>query len=259
MTMDYYSFTNIGGRDENQDSVGQAVSDDRGIFVVADGLGGHSHGSQASAAVVEAMLQGWEETRVPGTAGAAEAPAADADSATDADPFQTALRTWVEAANAAVLAVQAEVNATCKSTVVALAIEGSHAAWANTGDSRLYYIHDGEFARITDDHSVAYAKYRSGEITRAQIATDEDQPALLRVLGGQTRWEPDLGGAGVLSMGDAFLLCTDGLWEHIRDEEILVDCLKAASAREWAELMLLRVVSRLPGNHDNLSLITVML
>lgn len=242
MTIDYDSFSNIGGREENQDAVGQLLTEDGGLFVVADGLGGHQHGQLASKAVVDAMLQGW-----------------DGASASEGDVLQPALRNQVEQANAAVLAVQAEVNATCKSTVVALAVQGERAAWANTGDSRLYYIREGEFVRITDDHSVAYAKYRSGEITRAQIATDEDQPALLRVLGGTRRWEPDLGGVDALRPGDAFLLCTDGLWEHILDEEILVDCLKSASAREWAELMLLRIVPRLPGNHDNLSLITVML
>ncbi len=258
MKLDHYVFTHIGGREENQDSVGLTETESGGIFVVADGLGGHQHGHLASAAVVDAVLKNWNpDTELsPEDSASPDAAPAPADVP---DRLQTALREKVEQANKAVLDLQAEVNATCKSTVVALAIDNHHAAWANTGDSRLYYIHNGSFAKISDDHSVAFAKYRAGEINRAQIATDEDQPALLRVLGGNTRWEPDLAGIDTLCAGDAFLLCSDGVWEHILDEEILVDCLKAGTAREWAELMLLRIVTRLPGNHDNLSLLTVML
>lgn len=55
------------------------------------------------------------------------------------------------------------------------------------------------------------------------------------------------------------MLCSDGFWEYVSDEEILVDYLKAASAKEWAGLMLLRAIDRVEPGNDNLSLITVML
>ena len=58
--------------------------------------------------------------------------------------------------------------------------------------------------------------------------------------------------------GDAFFLCSDGMWEYILDEEILVDYLKADSARTWAELLLLRVMERIPPKNDNLSLIAIV-
>ena len=55
------------------------------------------------------------------------------------------------------------------------------------------------------------------------------------------------------------MLCTDGVWEYLDDEEILIDLLKAETAQEWAELLLLRVIARVRPDHDNLSLITVLI
>ena len=128
------------------------------------------------------------------------------------------------------------------------------------GDSRVYFIHDDRLHAYTNDHSVAYMKYRAGEITREQRATDEDQSRLLRSLGSEERNEPDVYAADVaLAPGDAFFLCSDGAWEYLQDEEILIDYLKAETAADWAELMLLRIMERVDGENDNLSLVTVIL
>ena len=144
-----------------------------------------------------------------------------------------------------------------KSTAVTLLIRGNEARWANVGDSRLYHFHKGALSFVTEDHSVAYKKFKAGEITRAQIATDEDQSSLLRSLGNKERHQPASGGAD-LAPGDGFLLCSDGLWEHLSDGEILIDYLKSDSAEQWAEQLLLRVIARQKPGTDNLSLITVM-
>ena len=140
---------------------------------------------------------------------------------------------------------------------VLLILQGQRAFWAHTGDSRLYRLREGEIASVTEDHSVAYMKYRAGEITRAQIASDEDQSSLLRALGSSPRWKPQTSESG-LRPGDAFLLCTDGFWEYVTDEEILIDRLKAENARDWAERMLLRAAERIPDNNDNMTLMTLI-
>ena len=238
MRTDSFTFTSIGGRSENQDSVGQVLSENGGLFVVADGLGGHQAGRLAADCVVEQLQKAWK-------AGEPE----------DEESFTAKIRD----ANEAILAVQREKNLTTKSTVVALSVQGDKAVWANTGDSRLYYLHGGRIEAITEDHSVAYKKFKAGEITRDQIPMDEDQSSLLRSLGGPRRWEPDVRSREGLEAGDAFFLCTDGMWEYLRDEEILIDFLKAGSAKEWAELLLLRAVARIRPGNDNLSLITVIL
>ena len=169
------------------------------------------------------------------------------------------LETQIRQANANILELQQQRGGNMKSTVAALAINGTDAAWANVGDSRVYYLHNRAIAKITEDHSVAYKKYKSGEITRAQIGTDADQSCLLRALGNPERNQPDCGSAQhPIEPGDGFFLCSDGMWEYILDEEILVDFLKADTAQTWGELLQLRAMERVQSGNDNLSLIAVM-
>ena len=240
MNLDCYLFTSQGGRSCNQDSIGKAETDEGGVFVVADGLGGHLHGEQAAQCVVDTLL--------------------DAAHTPPAKDLLSWLNGAIDRANANILELQAEHNCNMKSTVAALAISGTAAVWANVGDSRLYYLHSRKIERITEDHSVAYRKYKDGEISRAEIGTDEDQASLLRALGNRERGKPDSYRLEYpLAEGDGFLLCSDGLWEYVLDEEILVEYLKAGSAREWGEHLLLRAMERIRPGNDNLSLITVLI
>lgn len=239
MTLDVYSFSNQGGRSHNEDAVGVKKTEHGGLFVLADGLGGHQFGERASKCVVDSLLG----AQLPQEGEAPEK--------------------WLEKqsaqANQKLLALQKECHAIMKSTVVALLIGRNGAAFANVGDSRLYFIRDDAITGMTRDHSVAYKKYEAGEITRAQIGTDEDQSSLIRSLGKPDHFEAESYGIdGPLQEGDAFLLCSDGMWEYILDEEILVDYLKADSASAWAELLLLRAMDHFPPKNDNLSLIAVI-
>ena len=239
MTLSSFLYTHAGGRSYNEDAVGAWELPGSGLYVVADGLGGQLHSEQASAAVIQLLTEG-------------EKPQEDADGA-------EWLRDRLREANDKVLSLQEETHSNMKSTAVALLVRGDRASWAHVGDSRLYYIHDREIAAITEDHSVAFKKYKAGEISREEIGADEDQSALLRALGNAERYEPDLGGAsGPLTAGDGFLLCSDGLWEFIRDGEILIDFLKTDTPEKWAERLMLRAMDRFVPEHDNLSLITVM-
>lgn len=236
---DVFEYSNKGGRSYNEDRIGSSYDGAAGIFVVADGLGGHALGEEASAATVDAIVSGWD---------------ASEEDATEQ------LQEKIAAANQAVLRLQQEKGAVMKTTVAALAVNGEKAVWANVGDSRVYFIHKGSIHACTEDHSVAYKKYKAGEITREQIGMDEDQSRLLRSLGSEDRNEPDIHTADVpLEPGDAFFLCSDGAWEYLMDEEILIDYLKAETAEHWAELLLLRIMERVSGEHDNLSLLTVIL
>ena len=147
-----------------------------------------------------------------------------------------------------------------KSTAAALYVMGSRAIWAHAGDSRLYYIHEGRITACTEDHSVAYKKYKAGEITKREIAFDEDQSRLLRSIGGVDHNEPTIRVyEEFLSPGDAFLLCSDGAWEFLDDEEIVIDLLKSTCAKQWTEYLLLRMMERIKGGNDNLTLLTVKL
>ncbi len=239
MIFDSYEFSNRGGRSYNEDAVGSQVAEDHGIFVVADGLGGHAFGELASGCVRDTLLEGFP--------------------CRDGDPAK-----WLEAqlaeANRRVLGLQREKNKVLKSTVAALYVMGSRAIWAHAGDSRLYYIHESRLEACTQDHSVAYKKYKAGEITRKELATDEDQARLLRSIGGEDHNEPDVRVYdGLLAPGDAFFLCSDGAWEFLNDEEIVIDLLRSSSAKQWPEYLVLRIMERNTGGNYNLTLLTVIL
>lgn len=237
MWLDSFAFTSRGGRSYNQDAVGTTEHPNGSVFVVADGLGGHLHGEMASQCAVDTLL------------GAEIEPGEDSVSW---------LETRIKCAHEEILSLQKQ-HGSMKTTVTALLIQGQNASWAHVGDTRLYYLRNKRIASFTEDHSVAYKKYLAGEITRAQIGADEDQPSLLRALGNPTRYQPVCCTAeNPIQPSDGFLICSDGVWGYLQDEEVLVDFLKADSAQNWAELLLLRIMERIPEDNDNLSIITVM-
>ena len=236
MHTDYFSYTDFGGRDENQDTIGVAVSANDGLYIVADGLGGHRLGNLASQMVVSSLTRSWESSKH-----------------WSAETMQNA----IEKANNEVLAMQRERICNAKSTVVILSLQSGRAIWAHSGDSRLYYISKNTIAAFTEDHSVAYMKYKTGEITREQIAEDEDQSSLLRALGNESRWTPSISEEIRTQPGDAFLLCSDGLWEYVTDNEILALCKQTKTAEDWGKSLLEQASCRYKPGHDNLSFIVI--
>ena len=235
MKLTTYSYTNPGGREYNEDSIRLHTGGELGLFVLADGLGGHGGGAVASALAVDAIC-----------AHCLALPQVDAAGLSEA--FQAANRSVLDGQ---VLPGQEEM----RTTAVALALCGESAVWTHIGDSRLYRLSGGAVTQLTRDHSVTYRKYLGGEITRMDVYHDDDRSSLLRVLGKPT-CSPETG-SGPVSPGDAFLLCSDGFWEFVYQEEILIDWLKAETPEQWARLMLLRHIRRTSPGNDNFSLIGV--
>ena len=238
MVLDCFSYTSVGGRDENQDSIIAIGDKSDGLFVVADGLGGHRLGNLASQAVTTTMKEEYDDKQKINIEQLSEN---------------------IRKANEAVISVQQEKHCSAKSTIAALEIQEKTAVWANVGDSRVYYIHNGSLESVTEDHSVAYKKYKSGEITKEEIAKDEDQSSLLRSLGHETRWKPNLYDADTLIPGDGFLLCSDGLWEYNTDREIIQAFLGTQTAEQWAAHLIQRVESQAENGNDNYSVIAIRL
>jgi len=237
MYFDCYTYTSKGGRSYNQDAVGVNGTHDGLICVAADGLGGHLHGEMAAKCAVDSVL--------------ASAPCVEEEQI-------EWLKVQISQANESILELQKQ-HGSMKTTIAVLSVIENQAAWAHVGDTRLYYLHNRAIEAYTEDHSVAYKKFLAGDISRTQIGSDEDQSSLLRALGNPTRNQPTCFTLPhPVTADDGFLLCSDGAWEYLLDEEILVDFLKADSACTWAELLLLRIMERIPEDNDNLSIITVM-
>lgn len=237
MGMRAYAYSNQGGREHNEDSVRCAVWGDRGLFVVCDGLGGHQCGEVASAIAADAIFDGC-------------AALMEMDSA--------AMQAQMSAANAAVLRGQQEPGrGEMKTTAAVLSLMGESAVWAHAGDSRIYRFSGSELAWVTRDHSVTYMKYLGGEISYMDIYHDDDRCRLLRVMGKPSCQSE--AGQGTVQSGDAFLLCTDGFWEYVYQEEMLADLIKSESPEQWVELMLLRRIRRAGPGSDNFTAVAVFM
>lgn len=234
--MDLASYSDRGGRAENEDSVRELRQDpDRLCLVVADGLGGHGGGSLASSTAVEVICGAW-----PGTA--------DVEDLTD----------MVLRANRAVLSKQLP-DCCMKTTVALLALEGAKAAWAHVGDTRLYHFYQGRLDFQTKDHSASQVAVLLGEITPDQIRFHVDRSRILRALGQKDDMRVETKDLALSPGRHAFLLCTDGFWEYVLEAEMVQDLAKAGSAAAWLDLMRARLAQRAPEDNDNNTAAAVLL
>lgn len=231
MNIHIETYTALGNRPENEDSIFTVQPTPEAAFaVVADGLGGHGGGKAASQIVVQML----------GTC----------YSSNPALPQREEIEQWLNAVNSEILSRRNGPNH-MKSTVVCLAVEGERAVWAHIGDSRLYHFADGRLAHFTLDHSMCQLAVQLGEITRAQIPDHPDRSRLLKALGEETI-SPELQKPVVLQPGQhAFLLCTDGLWERLLEEEIGLDLQKSATPGEWLDSLRRRAEKRKWTDVDN--------
>ena len=230
---DIFVYTSRGGREDNQDFVGYAESGELTVVALCDGLG--EGGGLASRIVVDTVI----------------------DEPYESDDPRKWLSGRLSMADGRVKREQQRVNSPMSSTAVALRLGAHQAMWAHAGDSRLYYIHNDAIEEVTADHTVAFGKYMAGQLRRADIRFDPDRDTVLRRIGGEGELRLDFGSAQV-GKGDGFVLCTDGLWANLNDQEIVFDYLKADSAERWAELLLLRAADRMRPNGDDLSVVTII-
>ena len=222
------SYTDTGGRTANEDSTRQARrGEDRLCLVVADGLGGHGGGAQASAAAADTICRGWKG---------------------EADP--EALKRLIQMGHEAVTAIQTP-QCAMKSTVVALELAGRQAAWAHVGDSRLYHFVDGRLTFQTKDHSASQIAVYMGDITVDQIRVHEDRNRVLRALGQEGAPTVEAGEETLCPGRHAFLLCSDGFWEYVLEDEMAADLIAAADPLDWLIRMRSRLAGRVPANNDN--------
>ena len=145
-------------------------------------------------------------------------------------------------------------------TAVALAINESTVYVGHIGDSRLYFFEDGKLIYKTLDHSLPQMLALQGEIKEEDIAHHPDRNKLLRAFG--TEWDKPMYSTAKpikIKKDKAFLLCTDGIWEWITEQQ-LCDLLKtSSSAEEWLKKIIDVVeISSQNNEHDNYSAIAVL-
>ena len=141
-------------------------------------------------------------------------------------------------------------------TVAVLWADGTEAFAANVGDTRLYQFRNGQVAFQAIDHSVAQLSVFSGEITQAQLRGYAGRNHLLRALGAEEEVQVELNDLEI-QPGDRFLLCSDGFWELILEEEML-SWGGEDTAAQWLERMKALAVSRCGAQGDNHSAIAIV-
>ena len=226
----------IGGREYNDDTV-RIISQNDGLCVfVGDGLGGYAGGKAASSKAGDIIGNYRKKNTLLDEAAMVEA---------------------AKAANEGVLAEQKRSHGRMKTTMVVLTVEGRQARWMHVGDSRLYYFKNGKLQSQTIDHSVSQMAVVLGEITRDQIRGHCERSRLLRVLGSE-EITPEIHEVVELKPGrHAFLLCSDGFWESVLEDEMVLDLYKSATAEEWLSAMRYRLMKRMNPDHDNHTAVAV--
>lgn len=227
------SVTSKGGRSDNQDRCGEGPAGPGRAFVVADGLGGHAAGEVAAETALAAILR---------TLAAPEGP----DAGRVAGAFDAAQRAVQQ------VQVSEPASAGCRTTAVVLVVDGARALWGHVGDTRLYHLRGGRVAHQTLDHSVPQALVQAGAIASSEIRGHRDRNRLLRSLGGEGDAEPTILPQPIaLEEGDAFLLCTDGFWEHVTEPEMEGSLAEAPDPAAWLRGLEARVLERASGAFDN--------
>ncbi len=214
-----------------------------GLFVVADGMGGHANGQEASLLAIETTVDELLPRVRKGQ--------------TDGDSWGELLRHAVEQANLAVYQRSRQKQADMGTTLTAALIVGNIAFIANVGDSRTYLYRQGKgLEQITQDHSIVARLVANGTIAPDDIYTHPDRNKVYRGLGASLSIEVDIF-RETLQNGDALLLCSDGLWEMVPDEQQLAAVLSTswASADYMAERLLQLALAG--GGRDNIGLVVV--
>lgn len=199
-------------RPNNEDNLVSVVPEDRqllqdkgALFVVADGMGGHDLGEVASELTIQQVKDAYYH-----------------DLQND---IPTALQHAVKQANIAICQAnetrrgQGEDGFGMGATCVAAVLHEQMLYAANVGDSRVYVLHAGQLRQITRDHSIVAQMVERGEITLAQVRTHEKRNQIYRSLGEKPELEVDLFTEPV-EEGDTLILCTDGLWEMMEDDDL---------------------------------------
>ena len=249
MALTAYGLTDVGRkRKHNEDAY--LLDAERGLFVVADGMGGHAAGEVASRLTVESIQE-----FIAGTE----------DDHDNTWPFGynnrysvdgNRLSTAVERANEKVM--RAVVNRPelkgMGTTVVAALFDEKRATLVHVGDSRAYLFRDSELRRLTDDHSWVQEQVNAGILSEEEARSHPLKNVVTRALGGGAHVAVDLIEIPV-GDGDRFLLCSDGLTGMVSDEEI-TEALSSSRSLEQIVRGLIDLANE-RGGVDNITAITV--
>ena len=248
LTTEAFGLSDVGKkRQHNEDAM--LIEPDLGLYIVADGMGGHAAGEIASARAIAAarehisanqkILRDLGDDPSPSRRAAAAAlieaavqrACSDIYRAANADPSKRGMGT----------------------TFACLAVPDSRAVIGHVGDSRIYLVRNGQCHRLTEDHTLVSAQLKAGRISKEQAASSQYRNVITRAVGIQESVQVDTLIVDLLPK-DVFLLCTDGLHGYLADDEI--STLVASYSHEELPAKLVAIANE-RGGRDNITALVV--
>lgn len=240
MKFDIAVLSRPGGRARNEDACGYWTSDDACCWVVSDGAGGHGGGDVAARTVVGNILR---------------------EFAAGPDVSAEAIATLIRGANRAVLVRQKAGGELrdMRATVAVLMVDCVRecALWGHVGDTRIYGFRDDRLRFQSRDHSVIQSMVDAGYGDAALLRNHPKRGVLLHALGADDPLPAPEAAPAFLRDGDAFLICSDGLWEFVAEAQ-MEQCLAASGdTTEWLAQLEAELLRRARPGHDNYSAVAV--
>ena len=235
-----------GGREYNQDYLDLTVEDDGACLVVCDGLGSYYGSEVASRICATKIIEEYREVK-----------SLDRERAVKPEFCQS----YIQSAHNHVVDEKEKnpkIRSSC-TTVACVTTDYKTTVISHIGDTRIYLFVKNKLHFQTRDHSLSQISVEMGQIPARDIRSDKDQNKLTRVLGSDYYIPPDCDIYNTpLQPGDAFILCTDGFWEYVYEEEMEEDLASSATPEEALAKMEQRLLARVSKFNDNYSAIIAM-
>lgn len=231
--MKSFGDTNIGyQRKRNEDAYW--IDEERNLFIVCDGMGGHRGGNVASQMAVDIVSQHFTVEHL-------------------AD-VKVALREAINLANNKIreAGLQDEELRDMGTTITAAVIDQEKIIVAHVGDSSLYIIHEQQIRKLTNDHTLAEQMFMNGSLKKEDMRSNAFHHILTKALGSDTGVKPDIFEDKVQA-GDWLMLCTDGLSNLVEMEEIPPILCKQHEPQRAVQELIDLALSR--GGHDNITVV----
>lgn len=279
--------TDVGKqRNQNEDCAYKRVESseegDQGLFIVADGMGGYKAGEVASKLAVETISKALDSLFKPLTdqptlklnasdlektvkiapvpsssEGMAQNKTRKLSETSVATAIEGQLTTAIQQANKAIIRYGEQQSAArgLGSTVTTAFIQGNQVSIANVGDSRTYLLRDKNLTALTRDHSLVARLVEAKQIEPDDIYTHPQRNLIYRSLGaGHKSVEVDIFHE-TIRPGDVFLLCSDGLWEMVRHQDLLKTLSEQSSPQTICDKLI--DLANENGGEDNITAVVV--
>jgi serine/threonine protein phosphatase PrpC len=231
-----------GDRPEQQDRVAilRGRRSPRSVLaLLADGVGGRTGGALASEQVVATAQRRFDEHGPD-------------------EPVERFFEDLIAEVHVVLQLAGTTASLQPHSTLVAALVQAGRVDWCHVGDSRLYHVRDGRIAHRTVDDTLGERLLRDRRLTAERARLHPSQALLTQALGGNRLPVPTVGGLRDPRAGDAFLLCSDGAWSELSDEEI-GQAIGGSPPRDALATLLETARERADGHGDNCSMVLLKL